>query len=231
MIYHKLGFSQRRRSELVLSFVDKSSAGKSSRKSSCVFSLLQLAASLLSGRLYAPGGRRDWLFCAAWSISSGLISSVALTLAWPAPLPASEIAAALTLSGKSTIAKTSVSPKAKYNASNLPPADLKNCSAACLPLGAPVFRQTSYTVLCQGNLHKKLRHMNLLVKEPLLNSCSSLQREDPILWAWILSGDPPHMTIAIYHRVISRNGSAIEMPQPENPWSNRPKAMNYEQNF
>src|SRR5262245_26357896 len=49
------------------------------------------------------------------------------------------MATALTLSGKSTIAKTSVSPKAKYNASNLPPADLKNCSAACRRLVPPSF--------------------------------------------------------------------------------------------
>jgi hypothetical protein len=30
---------------------------------------------------HAPGGRRPWLFFAAWSISSGVISAVALTLA------------------------------------------------------------------------------------------------------------------------------------------------------
>src|ERR1700740_1770911 len=55
----------------------------------------------------------------------------------PCPVPASEVAATLTLLGKSTIAKTSVSPKAKYDASSLPPADLKNCSAACRRLVPP----------------------------------------------------------------------------------------------
>jgi hypothetical protein len=67
------------------------------------------------------------------------MSTVAFTLACPAPFPASEMAAGLTLSGKSTIAKTSVSPKAKYNASNLPPADLKNYSTACRRLVPPSF--------------------------------------------------------------------------------------------
>src|SRR6266481_9701092 len=66
------------------------------------------SAAVLLVLSQAPGGRRPWLFCAAWSISSGVINTVALTLAWPAPFPASEMAAALTLSGKSTIAKTSV---------------------------------------------------------------------------------------------------------------------------
>jgi hypothetical protein len=41
------------------------------------------------------------------------MSTVALTLAWLAPFPAIDIAAALKLPGKSTMAKTSVSPKVK----------------------------------------------------------------------------------------------------------------------
>src|SRR5262245_4206556 len=48
---------------------------------------------------------------------------------------------------------------------------------SCLPpLGAAVFCHTFRAVLRQRNLHKKFRHINLLVMEPLLNSYSSLRR-------------------------------------------------------
>ena len=36
-------------------------------------------AATLPMLFHAPGGRRPWLFCAAWSISSGVISTVAFT--------------------------------------------------------------------------------------------------------------------------------------------------------
>src|SRR5919106_3552009 len=127
----------------------------------------------LHARPYAPGGRRPWLFCAAWSISSGVISTVALTLAWPAPFPASEIAAALTLSGKSTIAKTSVSPKAKYNASNFPPTDLKNCSATCFRLVPPSFARPIAPSLVKETCIRNLDILDLLVTESFPESYSS----------------------------------------------------------
>jgi hypothetical protein len=68
--------------------------------------------------------------------------------------------------GKSTIAKTSVSSKAKHKASNLPPADLKNCSAACRYLVPPSFarpftssfvKETCIRYLGMGNPPFKVR--------------------------------------------------------------------------
>jgi len=72
----------------------------------------QLGHTITSAPL-GTGWAKTLAFCTAWSISSGVMSAVALTLAWPAPFPAIDIAAALRLLGKSTMAKTSVSPKAK----------------------------------------------------------------------------------------------------------------------
>src|SRR5439155_20540045 len=72
------------------------------------------------------------------------------------------------LSGKSTTAKTSVSPKAKYNVSNLPPTVPKNCCTACRRLVPPSLVKACNTVPGKRPLHKKLRHINLLVTEPLL---------------------------------------------------------------
>jgi hypothetical protein len=98
------------------------------------------------------------LFCAAWSITSGVINTVALTSTPPAAFAARESAAALTLSGRSAIVNTSVQPKAKYKASNVPPADPKNSSAACRRLDQPFLGKTFYTILRKGSLHKIFRH-------------------------------------------------------------------------
>jgi hypothetical protein len=86
------------------------------------------------------------------------MSTVALMLAWPAPFPASEIAAALTLSGKSTIANTSVSPKAKIQRLQFATGRFKELLCCFPPFSPPVFCHTLCTVLRQGNLHEIFRH-------------------------------------------------------------------------
>src|SRR5580693_10037803 len=70
---------------------------------------------------FLPGPRKWTFVLPAWSISSGVNSTIALLAIIPLSLTARERAAALTLSGRSTITKQSISPSAKYIDSSLPP--------------------------------------------------------------------------------------------------------------
>ena len=65
------------------------------------------------GKGQAPGARYAGLFFVAWSTSSGVISTVVLRLTRPLAPTVRATAAAVMLSGTSTITKASVSPNAK----------------------------------------------------------------------------------------------------------------------
>src|SRR5262245_22956803 len=62
--------------------------------------------------LYVPGGRYLTVFFAAWSTSSGVISTIARDSTAPLALTANERAAASTLLGRSTMITKSLLPKA-----------------------------------------------------------------------------------------------------------------------
>src|SRR6266571_4605599 len=62
---------------------------------------------------YWPAARKDSVFFVAWSISSGVSNTVVLVLTVPVAAIPIASAAAVTLSGTSTITTTSLSPNAK----------------------------------------------------------------------------------------------------------------------
>src|SRR5262249_6779496 len=84
-------------------------------------------------------------------------------------------------------------------------------------------------------LHKKLRHINLLVMEPIAKLLLISQGEGPHPLGWILPGNrwpaKDHRLIGFSpSRELSWNGAQSQCHN-QNPWPGQPKVLNYEWNL
>jgi len=128
--------------------------------------------------------------------------------------------------GKSTIAKTSVSSKAKHKASNLPPADLKNCSAACGYLVHPSFarpftssfvKETCIRYLGMGNPPFKVRLNDVSVYSVKLETSAACPKAPADVFPYSRARSKQLTSWALY-RLPNAGGSGLTTPAQQQGW-------------